>query len=81
MLSKNDEWWAGLTIAQKERIATKARSKSQPAGTPVVPVLYPMCSTWWNSLDEEHKTWLHDHCSDRHGYILTEWTEGWTLSY
>lgn len=81
MYTKNDEWWSSITIAQKERIATKAKSKSQPAGTPITPVIYPECSAWWNTLDEEHKTWIHDHCMDKHGYLLPEWQEGMTLSY
>lgn len=79
--TKNDEWWASLTIAQKERIATKAKNKNNPAGTPVTQVLYPACSAWWNTLDDERKSWLHDHCMDRHGYLLPEWSEGQSFSY
>ncbi|MBQ9340289.1 MAG: hypothetical protein IJS13_08170 [Paludibacteraceae bacterium] len=81
MFTAHDEWWAALPIAQKERIATKAKSKNLPAGTPVTPVTYPACTEWWNSLDNERKTWIHDHCIDRHGYLLPDWQEGMTLSY
>ena len=35
-----DQWWAGLTIAQKERIASKAASKR--SGNPEQ-ILYPEC--------------------------------------
>ena len=38
-----DQWWAGLTIAQKERIASKAASKR--SGNPEQ-VLYPECTRW-----------------------------------
>ncbi|MCF0182571.1 MAG: hypothetical protein HUK11_10050 [Muribaculaceae bacterium] len=60
-------WWAGLTIAQKERIATKANAK---------PVQYPACSTWWEQQSQERKVAIHDHCTDKHGYLLKEWQEG-----
>ena len=79
MATLND-WWASLTIAQKERIATKAASKAAPE-EPVRRVEYPACSAWWNTLDEEHKQLIHDHCTDKHGYLLQEWTEGHTHSY
>ena len=62
---RNDKleiWWASLTIAQKERIDEEM-------------VRYPACSRWWNSLDEESRQKIHDHCVDRHGYLLQEWNE------
>lgn len=67
-LSKNDEWWAGLTIGQKERIARKAASET---GMPTDP-LYPACSRWWMTLSEEQKAANRDHCTDRHGYLLAD---------
>ena len=81
MYTSHDEWWAALPITRKERIATKAKSKSLAAGSSVTPVLYPACTSWWNSLDDERKAWIHDHCIDRHGDLLPEWQEGVTLSY
>jgi len=76
-ISKSDEWWAGLTIDQKERIARKAASK---AGIQME-TAYPACSRWWISLDEERKAQIHEHCTDRHGYLLPDYQEGKTLSY
>lgn len=80
MLTKNDEWWANLTVNQKVRIATKARTTAHPE-LPIEPVLYPACSVWWNEQTEEQKQDVHDHCTDQHGYLLKEWTEGRTLCY
>lgn len=76
-LSKNDEWWAGLTIAQKERIARKAASLVEVQ----IETSYPACSRWWMTLPEEQKSEIHDHCTDRHGYLLADFKEGKTLSY
>lgn len=76
-LSKNDEWWAGLTIAQKERIARKAASETGVQ----METSYPACSRWWMTLPEEQKTAIRDHCTDRHGYLLADVKEGKTLSY
>lgn len=67
-----DEWWAGLTVPQKERIAGKIEKRE---------VFYPECSVVWNNLTEERKQKIHDHCVDAHGHIRTEWTEGKTYSY
>ncbi len=76
-ISPADEWWAGLTIAQKERIARKASSKAEvPFET-----TYPACSRWWITLDEAKKQGIHEHCTDRHGYLLADFQEGHTLSY
>ena len=76
---RNDKleiWWASLTIAQKERIARKGMSKASPDGTvDEEMVRYPACSRWWNSLDEESRQKIHDHCVGRHGYLLQEWNE------
>ncbi|MCQ2146444.1 MAG: hypothetical protein MJZ16_02905 [Bacteroidales bacterium] len=46
-----DIWWSSLTVAQKERIATKG-NKSE--------TLYPACTAWWNSLPKERKEIIHD---------------------
>ena len=67
-----DEWWAGLTVPQKERIAGKVAK---------CPVHYPECTIVWNKLTAERKQRIHDHCTDEHGLIRTDWTEGTTYSY
>ena len=67
-------WWASLTIAQKERIARKGLAKASPKKeVDEELVRYPACSRWWNTLDEERKRAIHDHCVDRHGLLLPEW--------
>ena len=69
-------WWASLTVAQKERIARKALSKASPDGkADESQVLYPACTRWWNTLDEERRQTIHDHCVGRHGYLMKEWNE------
>ncbi len=61
-------WWSSLSIAQKERIASKgSRDESMHH--------YPACSVWWISLDEEHRLKIYHHCTDRHGYVVKEWDE------
>lgn len=69
-------WWASLSVAQKERIARKAQTKAA-GGKPCdeALVLYPACTVWWETLGEEQKTTIHDHCVDRHGYLLKEWDD------
>ena len=70
-------WWSSLSIKQKERIARKGMSKTSPDGSvDEDKVRYPACTQWWNSMDIEKQTLIHDHCVDRHGYILNEWNEG-----
>lgn len=78
MATLND-WWASLTIAQKERIATKACNADNQES--FKRVFYPACTVWWNSLDADQQTAIHDHCTDKHGYLLKEWNEGMSLSY
>ena len=69
-------WWASLTIAQKERIARKGQAKASPDGkVDDALVLYPACSRWWITLEEAAKQKIHDHCVDRHGYLLQEWND------
>ncbi len=75
MYEELDRWWASLPIAHKERIAGKAQKKVFGTVDPSK-VEYPACSVWWNSLTEDHKQRIHDHCVDRHGYLLPEWNEG-----
>jgi hypothetical protein len=71
-----ETWWASLTIAQKERIARKGQAKTTPGGkVDEELVRYPACTRWWNSLDEPLKEKVHDHCVDRHGYLLMEWRD------
>lgn len=73
-----DGWWAGLTIKQKERIASKAATKK--AGR-TCEVLYPNCTNWWIFLTDEEQTHIYEHCVDAHGYLLQEFQEGCPLSY
>ena len=73
-----DQWWAGLTIAQKERIASKAASKR--SGNPEQ-VRYPECTRWWLGADAGQKEWVYAQCTDKHGLLLEEWREGKTYSY
>ena len=69
-------WWSSLTVAQKERVAMKGQSKaSHDKRVDPSLVTYPACSVWWNSLPEERKQQIHDHCVDRHGYLLHEWND------
>lgn len=69
-------WWSSLAISQKERIAKKAITKAHP-GTRAKEeqYRYPECTRWWISLDTEHQLAIHDHCVDRHGYLVQEWNE------
>lgn len=73
-----DNWWCGLTNIQKERIASKIASKAN--GTPTK-VEYPACTQWWIDTDISRKQAIHDHCTDAHGYLLDEWSEGKEYSY
>ncbi|MGN0213438.1 MAG: hypothetical protein ACI4AH_01355 [Muribaculaceae bacterium] len=73
-----DNWWCGLTRNQKERIASKAATKESGVATSIE---YPRCTEWWNDENLERKQAIHDHCTDKHGYLLDEWTEGKSYSY
>ena len=77
-MASNDleTWWASLAISQKERIARKGISKASPDGkAPEEAYRYPACTRWWNGLEAERKQTIHDHCVDRHGYLLPEWKD------
>ena len=67
-----DEWWSGLVVTQKERIAGKIAKRE---------VKYPECTSIWIGLTDEVKKRIHDHCTDDHGLLKEEWTEGETYSY
>ena len=69
-------WWSSLTVTQKERVAMKGISKAE-GGRKVeeAEVSYPACTTWWNSLEQDQRQRIHDHCVDRHGYLLKEWND------
>lgn len=74
--SELEIWWSSLTIAQKERIARKGAKKASPDGNiDEAQVRYPACTAWWNSLPDDMKLKIHDHCTDRHGYILSDWND------
>ena len=47
-----NEWWASLTVVEKERIASKVAKR---------PVAYPECTVLWNGLNEETQQKIHDH--------------------
>ena len=69
-----DLWWSTLSIKEKERIARKGLSKASPDGkVDDSKVFYPACTAWWEGLDEDRKTKIHDHCVDSHGLLMTEW--------
>lgn len=69
-------WWSSLAIKQKERIARKAAAKASPDGTvDESQIQYPACTGWWNNLSDSKKQEIHDHCVDRHGYLLQDWNE------
>ena len=75
----NDEldiWWTSLSIGQKERIAKKGLSKASPDGkADMDQVRYPACTRWWNSLPDEQRKFVHDHCVGHHGYLQKEWDD------
>mgnify|MGYP006913125143 FL=1 len=66
-----NEWWASLTVVEKERIATKVAGRK---------VLYPECTALWNSLGEDRQRKIHDHCIGAHGLVMREWTVDETFS-
>ncbi|MBR0110236.1 MAG: hypothetical protein IJM05_06550 [Bacteroidales bacterium] len=69
-------WWTSLSVAQKERVAKKGLKKYAGEKEPAEnEYQYPACTIWWNNLPEEQKTWIHDHCVNKHGYVLQEWDE------
>ena len=66
-----NEWWASLTVVEKERIASKVAKR---------PVAYPECTVLWNGLNEETQQKIHDHCTDKHGLVMKEWNVDETFS-
>lgn len=66
-----NEWWASLTVVEKERIASKVAGRK---------VVYPECTTLWNSLGEDKQRKIHDHCTDAHGLVMQDWTVDETFS-
>ena len=76
---KTDEleiWWSSLSVEHKERIARKAMTKASPEGkVDEALIVYPACTRWWISLDEDLKKKIHDHCARHHGYLLNEWND------
>ena len=67
-----DDWWIQLTITEKERIAGKLFKDDNK---------YPKCTAHWLALSDEIKQKIHDHVTDKHGHVMTEFTEGVTYSY
>lgn len=69
-------WWASLPVARKEEIARKGIAKGSGSDSfNESDVTYPACSRWWLSLSNEKKEWIHAHCTNRHGYVRSEWTD------
>jgi len=62
-----EKWWASLTVAEKERIATKIKKE---------PVQYPKCTNVWHSLDDNHKAKVYNHCVNDHGDVMPEESTG-----
>lgn len=61
-----DNWWSGLRISEKERIASKILAKNpEMKGEPT----YPHCTDLWMKLDPRRKEWVYNHCMFRHGYL------------
>lgn len=79
-MTKTDEWWASLTIAQKERVAGRIVANEQTE-SPRPSVVYPACTAIWMALPDERKEWIYDHCTNAHGLVIDDWTEGYSLSY
>ncbi len=73
-----DEWWASLTITEKERIASKIASKKSGRHHHVA---YPECTVVWNALDLAHQEKVYAHCTDDHGLLLPEYKNGDTYSF
>lgn len=72
------EWWSSLTVTEKERIASKIKSK---AAGKTVTVHYPECTQVWNETPQEQKERVYAHCTDDHGLLLPEWTDGKSYSF
>lgn len=61
-----NNWWSGLRVPEKERIAGKILAKNpEMEGS----AAYPHCTALWNSLDEKNKEWIYKHCKFKHGYL------------
>lgn len=69
-MTNMNEWWASLTVAQKERIASKAYSLNNP-DKPAMTVRYPACSNWWISISKEEQQAIHDRSTDTLGHLLS----------
>ena len=67
-------WWSSLPISQKERLARKGQKRPGKEVNEDM-VRYPACTVWWISLDTERQLKIHDHCVDKHGYLLPEWND------
>lgn len=81
-MNTNDElniWWSSLTIAQKERIACKIADRQVVEWNDTI--TYPACTRLWACLTTEQQQKIHDHCTDAHGYLLNDWSEGNGMSY
>lgn len=72
-MNEIDIWWTSLPISEKERIARKALTKSGKVAVDDSGIVYPACTRWWMSLDNDRKVKIHDHCVAKHGDELKEW--------
>lgn len=69
-------WWASLPVKRKEEIARKGLTKmSNGDSFDESKAVYPACTKWWEALSQERKEWIYAHCTNRHGYVRSEWTD------
>ena len=65
-------WWSSLPVTEKERIALKGIKKANGDESLAH---YPACTAWWNSLEQDRKEFIYNHCVLAHGDELREWKD------
>ena len=71
-ITELDRWWSSLTTERKSHIASKVMKRK---------VDYPESTEVWQGLSDERKQAIHEHCTDKHGFFVDAWQEGWSFSY
>ena len=71
-ITELDSWWSSLTTERKSHIASKVMKRK---------VDYPESTEVWQGLSEERKQAIYEHCTDKHGFFVDAWQEGWSFSY
>lgn len=61
---KLNNWFCGLTVRQKEYIATNILLS---VGQDPISAQYPNCTTIWLSASTDRKSMIYDQCTDRQG--------------